>query len=233
MEIPPIEQLIPLAIVIFLAIGLHEYAHCKMADAAGDPTPGIHGRVTLNLTKHFELVGTLVICFTMLSGYGIGWGKPAPMDPRKMRNPRWDFFAAVAAGPITNLLQASVYAMGIRLLLAGGNPHSVPTMLYFLLLYGVLCNLGLFVFNLIPLGPLDGHWLVGLLMPDRMQLAWYRFNRQVGTFLLLGLVLLGRPLIEGLKSAGIVPLTAPESVFGIILGAPIDFLFRFLTGFAL
>lgn len=232
MGIPPIEELIPLAIVIFFALGLHEYAHCKMADLAGDPTPGIYGRVTLNLTKHFELIGTLMICFTVLSGYGIGWGKPAPMDSRKMRNPRWDFFAAVAAGPITNLLQASVFAVCIRLLASQG-AHGLPPILYYLLFYGVLVNIGLFVFNLIPLGPLDGHWLVGLLMPEPMRYAWYRFNRQVGGLLLLAIVFFGRPMIEGLKSAGIVPLDAPPSVFALVLGGPIQFLFRFLTGLQL
>lgn len=232
MDIPPIEQLIPMAIVIFLAIGLHEYAHCKMADLAGDPTPGIYGRVTLNLTKHFELLGTLMICFTMLSGYGIGWGKPAPMDPRKMRNPRWDFFAAVAAGPITNLLQACVFAAGIRLLAAEG-AHGVPSVLFYLLFYGVLVNIGLFVFNLIPLGPLDGHWLIGLLMPEPMRYAWNKFNRQVGGLLLLAIVFLGRPVLDGLKSAGVVPPDAPGSIFGLLLGAPIQFLFHFLTGLPL
>src|SRR5580658_8524945 len=98
------------AFVLFFGVGLHEYAHCKFADMAGDPTPGIYGRVTLNLTKHFELYGTLMMIVTALVGFGIGWGRPAPMDPRKMKNPRWDFFAAVAAGPITNLLQAIIYA---------------------------------------------------------------------------------------------------------------------------
>ena len=75
-------------IVIFFAIGLHEYAHCKMADVAGDPTPRYYGRVTLNLFKHFDPVGTMMIIITTLYGFGIGWGKPAPMDARKMKNPR-------------------------------------------------------------------------------------------------------------------------------------------------
>src|SRR5687768_14039545 len=114
------EQLVPLAIVVFFAIGLHEYAHCKFADMAGDPTPRIYGRVTLDLTKHFELFGTLMMLFTATTGFGIGWGKPAPMDPNKMRNPRWDFFAAVAAGPISNVLQAIVWAIIARLMLTGG-----------------------------------------------------------------------------------------------------------------
>ena len=95
-------------IAIFLAIGIHEYAHCKMADMAGDPTPGIHGRVTLNLFKHFEIMGTIMILVTVLAGVGLGWGKPAPMDPRRMENPKRDFFWAVAAGPISTALREIV-----------------------------------------------------------------------------------------------------------------------------
>src|SRR5688500_10381483 len=88
------------AIVILFAIGLHEYCHAKFADMAGDPTPRYYGRVTLNLFNHFDPLGTIMIIVTMLSGFGIGWGKPVPMDPSKMRNPRWDHFVAVLAGPL-------------------------------------------------------------------------------------------------------------------------------------
>lgn len=179
-----------MGIVIFLAIGLHEYAHCKMADLAGDPTPSFYGRVTLDLTKHFELVGTLMIIFTMLTGFGIGWGKAAPMDPRKMRNPKWDFFAAVAAGPISNILQAAIYASLWRGFDAAG--MVLPQFGEALLFYGVFINLVLAFFNLIPLGPLDGHWLLGTFMPERVRFNWFRFNRQYGGFLLIGLILLGQ-----------------------------------------
>ena len=101
--VPP-EAILAIGIVIFFGLGLHEYAHAKFADLAGDPTPRYYGRVTLNLFKHFDLLGAIMIAFTAISGFGIGWGKPVPMDPRKMRNPRWDHFVAVAAGPLSNLL---------------------------------------------------------------------------------------------------------------------------------
>jgi Zn-dependent protease len=192
------EQFFPLAIVIFFAIGLHEYAHCKFADMAGDPTPRIYGRVTLDLTKHFELFGTLMMLFTAATGFGIGWGKPAPMDPNKMRNPRWDFFTAVAAGPISNVLQAVFWALIARLLLAGG---VIPVDMFMddqlpflgmLIFYGVFVNLSLAIFNLIPLGPLDGHWLIGLLMPDRPRDKWFWWNRKYGGIALIAVVLIGQ-----------------------------------------
>ncbi len=213
---PPMESMLATGLVIFLAIGLHEYAHCKMADLAGDPTPSYYGRVTLNLTKHFELMGTIMIIITTLTGFGIGWGKPAPMDPRKMRNPKWDFFAAVAAGPISNLLQAVVFAMILRVVM--GAQIEVSTFVGSLLLYGVIVNLSLCFFNLLPLGPLDGHWLFGTFLPENLRLRWILFNRQYGGFLLLGLILFGQ-------------LSGDGGVISKVLGPPVWKTFEFLTGF--
>ncbi len=216
------QQTFAVLIILFLGIGIHEYAHCKMADAAGDPTPSYYGRVTLNLFKHFDPMGAMMILITTLSGYGIGWGKPSPMDPRKMRNPRWDFFAAVAAGPISNFLQATAYAIIIRIIVAtqrgdllGSDPRTF-NFFGWLLFMGVYVNIRLMLFNLIPLGPLDGHWLVGLLMPELPRYKWNRWNSQAGTYILFGLILLG-------QFVGIRPLS-------VILGPPSDAIFTFLTG---
>ena len=231
--IPPLPVILAIAIVIFLAIGLHEYAHCKFADMAGDPTPGIYGRVTLDLTKHFEPLGTLMMVITTLTGFGIGWGRPAPMDERKMRNPRWDHFAAVLAGPVSNLAQAVVYALALRLLLSGraisleqilaaltrgeGEGLPAPTFLASLVTLGVITNLSLAIFNLIPLGPLDGHWLVGDLLPPRMRDRWLFWQRKYGNFILLALIF--------------IPTFVPQfDLLATVLGRPIFASFRFLTG---
>ena len=222
-QIDPVEVTASL-IVIFFAIGLHEYAHCKLADAAGDPTPRYYGRVTLNLFKHFDAFGTIMIVMTTLTGFGIGWGKPAPMDARKMRNPRWDFFAAVAAGPISNFMQATVYAIIIRVILTKHAPELMfvavkpitPTFLGWLLMNGVLINLSLMFFNLIPLGPLDGHWLLGQFLPDQARYRWNLWNLQMGTYILFGLIFIGQFFGGGLLHA--------------ILGPPVDYTFAFLTG---
>jgi Zn-dependent protease len=213
MEVDPLRVAASL-IVIFFAIGLHEYAHCKLADAAGDPTPRYFGRVTLNLFKHFDPMGSIMIIITTLYGFGIGWGKPAPMDSRRMRNPRWDFFAAVAAGPICNFFQAVIYAVIIRIVIASGG--GLPLFLGFLLFYGVVINLSLMFFNLIPLGPLDGHWLIGQLLPENIRYKWNQWNTQMGTYILFGLIFLG-------QFTTISPLR-------FVLGPPVDATFKFLTG---
>lgn len=219
-QLPPAHVMAAIAIVIFLGIGIHEFAHAKVADLAGDPTPGSYGRVTLDLTKHFELMGTIFIVLSSLSGFGIGWGKPVPMDPRKMRNPRWDHFAAVAAGPLSNLIQAVIYAIFFRIAMAvqpavlvGGEGGSF---LGALLLLGTLINISLFLFNLLPMGPLDGMWIVGTFLPDRARYQWTKFNLEIGTFLFIALILIGQ--------------VGGTSVFRFILGPPADALQRILLG---
>jgi Zn-dependent protease len=215
----PPEIVIASLLVLFVGIGLHEFAHCYFADLAGDPTPRYYGRVTLNLFKHFEPIGALLIVITSLTGFGIGWGRPAPINPSKMRNPRWDTFIAVIAGPLSNLAQAVIYAAFLRIL-----PHlgpqvalsligdSKPSFLYWVLVLGVIENLGLMLFNLIPFGPLDGHWLLGLLLPEPARTRWFQFNRQVGIFGVFILVMV--------LNRAHISLTA----------GPLAYMFRLLTG---
>jgi Zn-dependent protease len=208
----PPEVIVSYIIVLFFGIGIHEYAHCKFADLAGDPTPRYYGRVTLNLFKHFEPVGTIMMVLSAFAGVGIGWGRPAPMDASKMRNPRWDLFIAVAAGPISNVCQAVIYAFCLRLLMAhqellGSDQTQSLNIIHFLLI-GLQVNLFLFVFNLIPFGPLDGHWLVGLLMPEKARFRYFRFNQSIGLggLLIFVLVLQRIPAVQNVIYAPVEKL---------------------------
>lgn len=194
-----IESLFIIVPIVLLSIAIHEYAHAKLADAAGDPTPGFYGRVTMNPLKHLDPFGTLFIIMSSLAGVGFGWGKPVPMDPRKMRNPRWDHFWAVIGGPLSNLLQAIVYAILLRVVMI-----AMPGQMSILLLvfaYGILINISLFLFNLLPLGPLDGMWIAGTFMNEQNRLKWTRWNLTYGQALFIFMIL---PVIDGRSMVSVV-----------------------------
>lgn len=176
-------------VVLVLAITVHEYCHAVFADMAGNPTPRMQGRVTLNPLAHLDPMGSILMVMTVINGFGIGWGKPVMVQPNKMRNPRWDHFISVIAGPLSNLLQATLFAMVLRF--GFGSKLDPTSFLALFLFLGVLVNIGLFLFNLIPIGPLDGHWLVGAFLPDPLRYRWYVWNRSVGTLVLFGVLIVG------------------------------------------
>lgn len=130
---------------IILAIGIHEAAHCYMADYLGDPTPRSLGRLTLNPLAHLDPLGTLVILVTG----AFGWGKPSPFDPYNLKNPRRDTALIALAGPASNILLAIVLSFIYRL---SALPLVLSTILYTL----ISLNINLALFNLIPIPPLDG-----------------------------------------------------------------------------
>jgi len=179
---------------IIPAITIHEYCHAKFADMAGDDTPRSQGRVTLNPLAHLDPLGTIMMLISSLAGVGIGWGRPVLVDQRKLRNRRVDNFILTIAGPLSNLLQAIFWAILLRFVLVPMGAELRGSGLFELVtnfaLVSVLINTGLFVFNLVPLGPLDGHWLVSELLPDKQRFAWLKFCHGPGMFIFLALVLI-------------------------------------------
>ena len=206
--------------VLVIAITVHEFCHAYFADLAGDPTPRYFGRVTLNPLKHLDPFGTIMMVMTVINGFGIGWGRPVLVTPSKMRNPRWDHFISVAAGPLSNLLQAVLFSVVFRVLAAQQTQVSEGVFLFLIL--GVLINVSLFLFNLLPIGPLDGHWLVGAFLPDRARDKWYLWNRTTGSIILLVLVL-GGQFARGTPFAFL-------DIIGSVLSPLSDVILRVLLG---
>jgi len=152
-----------------LAITCHEVSHGYIAWRFGDPTAKMLGRLTLNPIKHIDIIGTIMV-FVI----GIGWAKPVPVVFENLRHPKKDMIWVAAAGPITNLLLATISAILLRGLVtfvspaAAGSPLAmVVEPLVLMLAFSVYINLLLAIFNMFPIPPLDGGRVLMGLLPDR------------------------------------------------------------------
>ncbi|MEM2126025.1 MAG: site-2 protease family protein [Candidatus Methanosuratincola sp.] len=189
-----------LLFVLIFSVTVHEFAHAKSADSAGDPTPRSQGRVTLNPLAHLDPWGTLFMVVMAFSGYGLGWGKPVQVNPQLMQNPRWDHFLSVAWGPLSNLIIAVIFALVFRFLV----PFTGSDFLGWACMFVVFVNLALFFFNLIPIGPLDGHWLVGAILPPSLAIPYLRWCHRSGGAVLLGILLLDQLILRHTIGFGIL-----------------------------
>jgi Zn-dependent protease len=190
--------LIQLVVLVF-AITLHEFAHAITADRLGDPTPRRQGRISILPPDHLDPIGTVMMILTTITGFGIGWGKPVMINPMNFRNPRKGNGIVAAAGPISNILQACVYAALFHA--ATGFGAGELTMVF--LLYGVVINLSLAFFNLIPVGPLDGASVLTAYLPQRQAWAFHAWTQRYGMMAFLALILIGSQI--GLLSQIIGP----------------------------
>lgn len=150
--------------VILLSLTVHEYAHGYMAWLRGDNTAKEAGRLTFNPFAHLDLFGTL-----MLFLGPFGWAKPVPVNPYNLDNPRRDMKYVSFAGPASNMILGLIFGMTYRFLILNrflADPHSY---LVIFLQLGILINMGLSFFNLLPIPPLDGSKiLMGILPPDKV-----------------------------------------------------------------
>lgn len=160
---------------LLLAITFHEGAHAFTADRLGDPTPRSQGRLTLNPLAHLDPMGTI-----MLLLFRFGWGRPVQFDPYNLKNPRRDAAIISIAGPISNLLLATAASLIVRL---------IPDYLSPLLYPFIFLNVGLAIFNLVPIHPLDGGKIIVGLLPLDLAYEWDNIMRRYGTILLLLMIL--------------------------------------------
>lgn len=181
-NIPALGDLLLSLPAVLWAITFHEYCHGYAANFLGDPTAARMGRLTLNPLAHLDPIGAL-----MLLVFRFGWAKPVPIDPRYFKRPRRDMAIVSLAGSAGNLATAT--ASGIVVRLFPGPFISIPALGRFVILM-ILINLGLGVFNLVPIPPLDGSKLVSLFLPPSWLRGFYWLERY-GIFILMILLALG------------------------------------------
>lgn len=177
--LPDLHILIVMIVPLLAAVTVHEVAHGWVAYLLGDPTAKNAGRLTFNPIKHLDLFGTLAFILTQ----AIGWAKPVPVNPANLRHPRRDMVWVALAGPAANFALAVVCALLLKLFpyflyLLSFFGHKVmvffgkPFML--MLTLGIQLNLGLALFNLLPVPPLDGGRILAGLLPVKLA---YRYAR--------------------------------------------------------
>ncbi len=199
-------------LVLVVSLTMHELAHAKAAELAGDDTARRAGRISINPLDHLDPMGTVMMVVSSLSGFGIGWAKPVPVNPNNYRNPRLGNLMVSLWGPLSNVLLAFVMAMVLRF--AHGQLSKID--MHILALF-VIINLSLALFNMIPLAPLDGSHILSSLLPIEKARRYEMFMRQFGFAILMGLVLIG-PMLG-------------FNILGIVIGTPVKMLFRLFTGF--
>jgi Zn-dependent protease len=176
--------------IFLLSLSVHEAAHAAAADYLGDPTARYQGRVTLNPLSHIDWIGTVLMPILSAVSGGIamiGWAKPVPVDWRNLRNIRRDDTIIAIAGPASNVVLSFVCFLGLAALLmanVGGEPGSIGALAVRLLRYGIIINIALAVFNMIPIPPLDGSHVVANVLPEHLS-EKYRSIGFYGVFLLL------------------------------------------------
>ncbi|MCI8637826.1 MAG: site-2 protease family protein [Coprococcus sp.] len=154
------QTLIYVVPAILIAISMHEFAHGYMSYLLGDVTPKQDGRLTLNPFRHLDVWGTLCLLF-----FHVGWAKPVRVNTRNYKNPKRDMILVAAAGPAMNFLLAFLFALLYGVIYKFGTSGMVVNYLYVFCFYGVTLNVGLGVFNLIPVPPLDGANILAELSP--------------------------------------------------------------------
>lgn len=170
--------------IILITITIHEFAHAKVADMLGDPTPRYAGRLTLNPIKHIDPLGLLMLILVRF-----GWAKPVPVNPYNFKDPARGMAMVAFAGPLSNLFTAWLLASLTKFVLIYIGIAEVPLVLG-LIQYAIWINIALALFNLIPIPPLDGGNILQAFLPPRYAYVLRGLERY-GFIILIAFIFLG------------------------------------------
>ena len=195
-------------IAVMIGITFHEFSHAAVASLQGDQTARSQGRLTLNPISHLDPLGSIALMVA-----GLGWGRPVPVTPSRLRSGRLGHVLVGLAGPAANFVVALVAAVGLRIAYPTAGTTLDVGFTVTLLSMIVTINVVLGVFNLLPIPPLDGSTLLSIALPPSRQNI-VAFLNQYGIFLLLGLLILAPNLLTPIFQA------ITEALYGLV-GLPV------------
>jgi Zn-dependent protease len=192
-------------VILIMSVVVHEVSHGYAADALGDPTPRLQGRLTLNPLKHLDLFGSVLFpaLSYMIGGIIFGWAKPVQINPYNLKAKKWGEAIVAFAGPLSNIVLAVIFSMLIRFAEPIGLSQAFVTFSMTI----VVMNIVLAIFNLVPIPPLDGSKILFAILPQRFMSIRYKLE-QYGFILVLVFIMF----------------------MGVLLNPIINFVLSFLIG---
>ena len=205
-----IEQIVLSLPGLIIALTLHEYAHARKAVKLGDPTPKMQGRLSVNPIAHLDPLGTVCLLFC-----GFGWGKPVQINPTNFKNPQKDEAKVALAGPLMNILLSIVFAViyGLFLVITYKTnncyyedgafifePNSPLDVISNIILYTMILNVGLALFNLLPFPPLDGSKIYRAILRGKAREFLYSLENY-------SMIIIGILFVTRITSYILTPLT--------------------------